>query len=348
MKKTLVALAALTLVGAVAAQSTVTLFGKVTTGLRVATQKTNGVATATGNVGAQQVASIIGGSRWGLRGSEDLGGGLKANFHLEQGFGADTGAANAGTHQFSRQSWVGLSGGFGSITGGEQYNVYDTVLCSIGVQGCASQSASAYALGSTVVFGVHTDLSSFQTPGNVFQYVSPDMGGFKLMGQYAPGENKNPVTGQAAGNMTGLMGSYAAGPLSAYLGWESVKTTAAAGVSTTVRNTSFGGTYDLGVAKISALYERASTSASSARDTGWLLGTIIPLGAMDVRFEYAREKQVTAAGFNGKVSAFSAHLVYPLSKRTAIFAEALTGTRVVDAATTTRNTAYGIGLRHDF
>ncbi len=347
MKKTLVTLAALAVIGAASAQSTVTLYGKVTTGLRIATQKENGDATAAGNVGPQMVSSMMGGSRWGLRGSEDLGGGLKANFQLEQGFSVDTGAAGAATHQFSRQAWLGLSGGFGSITAGEQYQVYDIVLCSISVNGCANQGAAAYVHGPSSAFGIHTDLASLGTVPNLFIYTTPDMNGFKLSAQYAPGENKVPTT-QAAGNFTGLLGTYAAGPISAFLGWEGIKTTAAGTAAIRVRHISFGGVYDLGVAKISAMYERASTSASSARDTGWLLGTIIPLGAMDVRFEYAREKQLTDAGFNGKASAFSAHLVYPLSKRTAIFAEALSGTKVLNAATTRRNTAYGVGLRHDF
>ncbi len=62
-------------------------------------------------------------SRWGLRGSEDLGGGLRANFTLESGFGADTGTTLQGGRAFGRQSLVGLSGPWGNVSLGHQYTM---------------------------------------------------------------------------------------------------------------------------------------------------------------------------------------------------------------------------------
>lgn len=62
-------------------------------------------------------------SRWGLRGSEDLGGGLRANFVLESGFGADTGTLGQGGRLFGRQAHVGLSGPWGSVAVGHQYTM---------------------------------------------------------------------------------------------------------------------------------------------------------------------------------------------------------------------------------
>lgn len=62
-------------------------------------------------------------SRWGLRGSEDLGRGLRANFTLESGFGADTGTLGQGGRMFGRQSHVGLSGPWGSVAIGHQYTM---------------------------------------------------------------------------------------------------------------------------------------------------------------------------------------------------------------------------------
>jgi predicted porin len=110
-KMTRIALAALAVMGATTAmaQSSVTLYGRINT--TVERQK----------VGDESVSGLYNNaSRWGIRGTEDLGGGLKAGFTLESGFNSDTGTGSAWTHpttgmSFARQSEVNLSGGFGMI-----------------------------------------------------------------------------------------------------------------------------------------------------------------------------------------------------------------------------------------
>jgi len=62
-------------------------------------------------------------SRWGVRGVEDLGDGLRSVFVLESGFGPDTGSLNQGGRSFGRQAFVGLSGGWGTVTLGRQYTM---------------------------------------------------------------------------------------------------------------------------------------------------------------------------------------------------------------------------------
>ncbi|TAM52465.1 MAG: porin [Paraburkholderia sp.] len=117
MKKTLLVGA---LTGAFAtmahAQSSVTLYGLIDAGI-----------TYTNNQGGhsnwQQSTGSVNGSRWGLRGSEDLGGGLKAIFTLENGFGINNGTLKQSGREFGRQAWVGLqSNQFGSVTLGRQYD----------------------------------------------------------------------------------------------------------------------------------------------------------------------------------------------------------------------------------
>ena len=111
-KMTRIALAALAVMGATTAmaQSSVTLYGRINT--TVERQKL-GDNTATGMVNNA--------SRFGVRGTEDLGGGLKAGFVLESGFNSDDGAGTPWTHgsgtglTFGRQSEVNLSGGFGMV-----------------------------------------------------------------------------------------------------------------------------------------------------------------------------------------------------------------------------------------
>jgi len=120
-------------------------------------------------------------SRVGFRGTEDLGGGLKANFVLEMGIRVDDGAitspgsnpssGNSGGNAFGRNAWGGVSGGFGEVRVGRQ------VLGSFGVQ------ANSWAAGSSN--GLY-DAGSGTAPlmggvrfSNAVRYLSPTMGGFK-------------------------------------------------------------------------------------------------------------------------------------------------------------------------
>ena len=124
MKKHIIAAAAL---GAFAlfanmahAQSSVTLYGVIDAGITYA----NKVATANGHDSLWKYSDGVGsGSRWGLKGSEDLGGGLKAIFVLESGFNSGDGTLGQGGALFGRQAYVGLSKNeFGALTFGRQYS----------------------------------------------------------------------------------------------------------------------------------------------------------------------------------------------------------------------------------
>ncbi|HEY4296678.1 MAG TPA: porin [Paraburkholderia sp.] len=110
-------------------QSSVTLYGVIDAGLQYA----NNVQTAVPGGrphGASQFALTDGnftglsGSRWGLRGAEDLGGGLKAIFVLENGFNINTGTLAQGGAEFGRQSYVGISSPYGSGVAGRMYDPY--------------------------------------------------------------------------------------------------------------------------------------------------------------------------------------------------------------------------------
>jgi len=112
------------------AQSSVTLYGLVDTYVEHRNH-VNAAGDAVWLVGTPAGATGSGGmntSRWGFRGSEDLGGGLKAVFNLESEFSPDTGAGNS-TSIFSRQAWVGVEGGFGRLLAGRSYSTtYDFML----------------------------------------------------------------------------------------------------------------------------------------------------------------------------------------------------------------------------
>lgn len=104
------------------AQSNVTLYGVVDTGIEYMSH-----ANARGQDNVYRVSSgNTAGSRWGLRGKEDLGSGMSAIFALESGFATDTGTSVQGGRLFGRQAWVGLNSAWGRITLGRQVNtLYD-------------------------------------------------------------------------------------------------------------------------------------------------------------------------------------------------------------------------------
>ena len=378
MKKTLVALAALATVGAAFAQSTVTLYGRVDVSLSAYTQTTAGVRTADKNVGAQlATGNVLGetGSRWGLKGSEDLGGGMKAIFQLENGFSADTGGFQQLGRMFGRQAYVGVGGGFGTVTFGRQYTPFDAIWGSYDAQGYAASAPISYAWNngpqnygsSAAVVGVHNDTGRID---NSILYATPTMSGFSGSVMWAPGENKVPGV-NAANQYWGFNAQYANGPIGVGLGYESTNTKTVAGTAT-MSNWTVGGQYDFGVAKLYAMYERGRSNIAAGgfyptnatngviagfggiatgpgTDRGWDVGVSVPVGAATVGVSYAQElTSATGSTLNGKNKAFGANVNYALSKRTTVYAIAMSGSSTTAASVKTNNTTYSLGLRHEF
>jgi len=124
--------------GAANAQS-VTLYGLIDTGIEYVSH-----ANTNGN-GLTRIPSVTGTlpSRWGLRGAEDLGNGMKAVFTLESGFNTDTGTSGQGGRLFGRQAWVGLASDYGTVTLGRQYSMVFLSLADADILG-----PSQYAIGS--------------------------------------------------------------------------------------------------------------------------------------------------------------------------------------------------------
>jgi predicted porin len=208
MKKSLLALAALgTFAGAAQAQSSVTLYGIVDAGF-VFNNNSNGEQLYSLNSGNLQ------GSRWGLRGTEDLGGGLKALFVLENGFNVMNGRLGQGGDEFGRQAYVGLSTSqYGTVTLGRQY---DSVVDYTGALEVGSQWAT--------YFGAHPgDLDNMNNSNRVnsaVKYTSTNYGGFTFGGLYSLGG----VAGQFNRNQIWSLGvGYNRGPLQVGAGYLNVK-----------------------------------------------------------------------------------------------------------------------------
>lgn len=160
------------------AQSGVTLYGIIDEGINY-----------TNNVGGKRLvemsAGFAQGSRWGLKGTEDLGGGMKALFQLESGFRASDGKSAQGGILFGRQAYVGLSGDqWGAVTIGRQYDSVIDYLAPTTVAG----NWGGYAFGHP--YDNDNFVYSFRT-NNTVKYTSPTLGGFQFGGTYSFSDNTN-------------------------------------------------------------------------------------------------------------------------------------------------------------
>lgn len=334
MNKTLVAIAALATFGTAFAQSSVTLYGRIDASIGSQKSEVGGVTTA--DNGAQVLAGVHTGNRWGTRGSEDLGGGLKANFQLEGGFSVDTGASAQGGLLFGRQAWVGLSGGFGSLQVGRQYTLIDNQYTAHDAFALSGYSASNYAFNK----GAYANISR---QNNAVYYTTPLFGGFKAGALWAPGENK--TAGTSAGRLFSLEASYAKGPLNIGGAYESNRVT---GATPATSAWELGTSYDLGAAKLFGQLEGARNKTTNSKDDGYQVGVQIPLGAPSLWVSYARENSELAGTRVSTASAYSLMAQYPLSKRTYVYAAYLNGEIDPVAGATTKNRNFGLGLVHNF
>ncbi|HZW11607.1 MAG TPA: porin, partial [Noviherbaspirillum sp.] len=143
MKKSLLALAVLgAFAGAASAQTNVTIYGLVDASIE-RNDDNNGPITW-GMRDANSFNSGKNGSRLGFKGTEDLGGGLSALFVLESGFQVDSGAMRGDGGLFSRQAYVGLQGGFGTVKLGHQYTPMHLALDTIDPFGTGMAGNIAY------------------------------------------------------------------------------------------------------------------------------------------------------------------------------------------------------------
>ena len=208
MKKTLIAVAALAATGAFA--QSVTVYGRLDAGYAMTTSSVNNVDTKANGVQSHNSVS----SMWGLKGSEDLGGGMNAFFVLEQDIytaNGNTGASGAGggltnASGFNRTSLVGVNGGFGSVSFGRDYVPTFKVVGATDVNNLSRIST------------VQNSGANSTVPSLVF-YSTPDMGGFKVNLSYG---NQDSSVSSAAGDTstkkTNVTATYANSPLNVGIG----------------------------------------------------------------------------------------------------------------------------------
>ncbi|HRD94997.1 MAG TPA: porin [Rubrivivax sp.] len=350
MKKSLLALAALTaFAGVASAQSSVTLFGIVDLAARGVD---NGIGTRT--TLTQDGNSS---SRLGFRGVEDLGGGLKAGFWIEGAVGADVGQSGGQTWQ--RRSTVSLMGGFGEIRLGRDYTPTfwnHTVFDPFGTNGVGSQtnlmvqqgavqngSAGGSSTGVNVLGGTSTTLVRAD---NTLGYFLPSIGGLYGQVQLALGEG-------AVGNeyMGGRIG-YAAGPVNVAVAYG--ETQDAIGTAD-MKAFNVGASFNMGFMTLFGQYHEYK--AGSAKLVNYMGGLTVPLGAMTLKASYG---MTNLKPIDRDATQIAVGVVYDVSKRTALYVHASqvdndAGLRFVAGGGGKTNgvggfksTGYELGIRHSF
>jgi predicted porin len=374
MKKSLIAIAALAAVSAASAQSSVTMYGNIDVGFGShSTTSRDGVAfTKSSGV----MDGSWAGSRLGFRGTEDLGGGLKAEFTLEQGINPTSNngfnqRVASGAHQLAdatggayaasnnRQSFLGLAGGFGSVRVGYQYtNSYDLV------------AFSGYSISEFQGGNYQNQTHANGTRANAITYVAPAMSGVTLKAQFGQGASRMTAESDVASSIgagtltknnnqyTSLMAAYAQGPLSAAYAYSkaSLSTSAAATLQTSPVSQNLGVSYDLGVAKLSAtlgtLRNGASATVGESRTNARQISVSAPVGAVTLLMSTGSAKTtqagVAAATMDSKGTTFGAS--YALSKRTNVYG--YSGSEKNDAKLGSsagyKDSKTMVGVRHQF
>lgn len=345
MRKSLVALAITSLVaGTAAAQSSVTLSGVVDMSANSLKTGSSRIRSLDGGTGALQLNS----NRLAFRGSEDLGGGMIAGFWLEAGLDSDIGSVGGSNGVsttpafFNRRSTVSLTGRFGEIRMGRDYNPsnWNQYTEAFGGNGFGG-------LLYMVLDGLGSGAKSVVRSNNSVTYHLPsDLGGLYGRVMVAAGEG---VAGQKY--QGGLLG-YAAGALNVSGAIGNTKTA----TSDDYKVNNIGASYDFGVAKIFGLWDRARWGAK--KRTTYEVSASMPLGLSEIRAAYIRADASGAGTDADDGTKFALEYVYNMSKRTALYTQygrltnkgaatySLTGGAGVPPGATM--TGFGVGLRHVF
>ena len=304
MKKSLLVLAITALAaGAAAAQSSVTLFGILDASAR-------GVKNGSAGSQKQLASGGLATSRFGFRGSEDLGGGLRAAFHLESGVSVDTGTTDA--KFFGRRATVALLGPWGEVRMGRDYNptAMNTFNEPFGLVGVGTVGNFTYASAAALGSGATTVLRN----DNSISYFLPSalMGGLYGSALVAAGE------GVAGNKYLGARLGYAAGPVDVAVGFGKTKTAS----NTDYNQYNVKALYNLGIVKLNFLYDVKKWNPRSQKTT--LIGLSAPVANGELRAAYAVNNMSGGPVGSGFANADDSRLMsvgyyYALSKRTLLY-----------------------------
>lgn len=378
MQKKIIALAVAGLVsGAAFAQSNVTIYGVADATFDVI-RVSSGV-TAANNVTYNRVSTNS--SLIGFKGAEDLGGGMKALFQFESAAGFDAGGA-LGT---SRDSYVGLTGGFGTVLLGNLTGPTRAFGAAVdvnaGATGIGFNGALTGKLGNALNGALTTGETSGFTPptsgysktvvsafdsrfNNAIAYVSPDFNGFTIIAGYVANENKLAGTSGINTSAYDIGAKYANGPIMVGLSHADVKFRNTTDLNPS--NTRLVGMYDFGMASVRVLWERTKADNNTGLDVKqnvWGVGgtfNVTSNGKLIAQYYKANDVTGNGGAANSGAKFWEIGYEHSLSKRTllkAVYAnlnndDAAAYDFGVNSTGKTSNGAtlsgIQIGLRHSF
>lgn len=320
MTRLIAAAATLCCAGAANAQSSVTIYGIVDAAVVITSNQAGGTKTA---VDAGQLAT----SRWGFKGTEDLGGGLKANFALESTLANDTGAGGssfgtpAQATMFDRISTVGLSGAFGSVDLGRQN------MLGVGSVGLADPTGLAHAgtnpnvlysaLNSSALFGLYgtNGGGTALRQNNSIKYVTPVMSGFIGAAMYGFGEQAGNTS---ANTYKGLSGTFTDGISGVAIAYAKLRNTADTDTLTLIGG---GAKYVMNPFTLKLTYVQSEADLSKRKIAVIGAGVDYALSpALTLTAAYYNTKQSGSPALEGKADQYIAMAKYALSKRTTAYA----------------------------
>ena len=340
MKKTLVALAAISAVTGAMAQATI--YGLIDQAYR-SDKTTTGTTAATKKTGIDSV--LNGGSQFGFKGSEDLGGGLTASFVMELGY--ETSDAIGGMN--NRQSFVGLAGGFGSVNIGRQYSNIFLAACGQDVSSCANIAGNTYVVAA--------DSSGDVRRANAISYNLPSLvPGVTIQVGKSYGEATTTPTSTNAGNGTFYTLGYSAGAIAATLASESREnegnyplTNAQAASLTAKRKTTVTGlSYDAGMAKV--LYTNTKSVIGAGTTKFSMTGIVVHMGAASIAYQAGTgDTKSIASTTTSKLKGSLVNFNYSLSKRTTAYVKVGSMSETTAAgANTLKISTTAVGIAHGF
>jgi predicted porin len=329
----------------------VTVYGIVDIGYAINTDNNNGRETTGVKAGTQS------GNRLGFRGTEDLGGGMKANFVIETGFDPVSGTnlltqretvAGHSTiaNTSNRQSWVGLSGGLGDARIGYQYIPDYTITSLSGIQQTTESARGATA-------HLHTNLTSRATGAT---YLSPAFANVQVMGFIgeASDEAAGTDTKSTDTDVYNFGAMYKAGPVVAGISMGQQKTAQLTGTQRPdVDSLVIGASYTLGALKLGATYgeKESKDNAGVKTDAGhYQISASYALGKT-VLLASVGNKETDVANVNtSDVDMYQIGLNYNFSKRTNAYAYIgqEDDDKVAASAAAKKIKSTVVGIRHQF
>jgi len=306
----------------------------------------------------------MGSSQIGFKGEEDLGGGLKASFLHEMGvFTEQNGSV------FTRQAYVGLSGGFGAVRIGKQYSAAFNNIVGADPFGATGGTGNLYVGNVITANGPSGDNPLRQDDG--IQYDLPTfIPGVKIgVTKVFAGADTGNGSGAKTGDSTGYAILYASGPLNVGFTSDSIKAQSIAGIksvtavpafgstaavvgvagvdaaaNSTTKLTTFAAGYDLGMAKLTYSDAKIMNNGKGVKTN--MTGIAVPMGAATLMYTSGTGTANTLGGDTAlKGTQFGGN--YALSKRTIAYLHANNSTST-KATVATKVNGYGLGIHHSF